>query len=60
VEGLWNFGLEKLMCVQNSVSCCIGASQNKNVERKPGVVAQAFNSSTWEAEAGRFLSLRPA
>jgi hypothetical protein len=25
------------------------------------VVTQAFNpSSTWEAEAGRFLSLRPA
>jgi hypothetical protein len=27
---------------------------------KPGVVAHAFNSSTWEAEAGRFLSSRPA
>jgi hypothetical protein len=24
------------------------------------VVAHAFNPSTWEAEAGRFLSLRPA
>jgi hypothetical protein len=24
------------------------------------VVAHVFNSSTWEAEAGRFLSLRPA
>jgi hypothetical protein len=24
------------------------------------VVAQAFNPSTWEAEAGGFLSLRPA
>jgi hypothetical protein len=24
-----------------------------------GVVAHAFNSSTWEAEAGGFLSLRP-
>jgi hypothetical protein len=23
-------------------------------------VAQAFNPSTWEAEAGRFLSSRPA
>jgi hypothetical protein len=26
----------------------------------PGVVAHAFNSSTWEAEVGEFLSLRPA
>jgi hypothetical protein len=27
---------------------------------KPGVVAHTFNPSTWEAEAGRFLSSRPA
>jgi hypothetical protein len=27
---------------------------------KPGVVVHAFNPSTWEAEAGGFLSLRPA
>jgi hypothetical protein len=26
----------------------------------PGVVVHAFNPSTWEAEAGEFLSLRPA
>jgi major histocompatibility complex class I len=26
----------------------------------PGVVAHAFSPSTWEAEAGGFLSLRPA
>jgi hypothetical protein len=25
-----------------------------------GVVSHAFNPSTWEAEAGGFLSLRPA
>jgi hypothetical protein len=29
-------------------------------KQKTGVVAQAFNPSTWEAEAGRSLSSRPA
>jgi hypothetical protein len=32
----------------------------KNPEKEPGVVAHAFNPSTWEAEAGEFLSSRPA
>jgi hypothetical protein len=27
---------------------------------KPGVVVHAFNPSTWEGEAGGFLSSRPA
>jgi major histocompatibility complex class I len=27
---------------------------------RPGMVAHAFNPSTWEAEAGGFLSSRPA
>ena len=27
---------------------------------KPGVVAHAFNPSTWKAETGRFLSSRPS
>jgi hypothetical protein len=30
------------------------------IKVKLGVVAHAFNSSTWEAEAGEFLSSRPA
>jgi tellurite resistance protein TehA-like permease len=30
------------------------------VYNKPGVVAHTFNPTTWEAEAGRFLSSRPA
>jgi hypothetical protein len=29
-------------------------------KRSRAVVAHAFNPSTWEAEAGGFLSLRPA
>jgi hypothetical protein len=32
----------------------------KNITSQPGVVAHTFNPSTWEAEAGRFLSSRPA
>ena len=33
------------------------SEENRN---QAGVVAHAFNSSTWEAEADGFLSLRPA
>ena len=29
------------------------------IKSKPGVVAHAFYPSSWEAEAGGFLSLRP-
>jgi major histocompatibility complex class I len=32
----------------------------KKILTKPGVVAHAFNPSTGEAEAGGFLSSRPA
>jgi hypothetical protein len=34
--------------------------QVKKLELQPGVVAHAFNPSTREAEAGGFLSSRPA
>jgi hypothetical protein len=34
--------------------------ERKKEEKGWAVVAHAFNSSTWEAEAGGFLSLRPA
>jgi hypothetical protein len=33
---------------------------DKEITAEPGVVAHAFNPSTREAEAGRFLSSRPA
>jgi hypothetical protein len=32
----------------------------QNPAVKPGMVAHTFNPSTWEAEAGGFLSSRPA
>jgi hypothetical protein len=39
-------------------------THEKNNKRKlvflPGMVAHTFNPSIWEAEAGRFLSWRPA
>jgi hypothetical protein len=38
----------------DSVACL------KKMAVEPGVVAHAFNPSTWEAEAGGFLSSRPA
>jgi hypothetical protein len=34
--------------------------QNKKTNQPGMVVAHAFNPSTWEAEAGGFLSWRPA
>jgi hypothetical protein len=34
--------------------------ERKGKERSQAVVAHAFNPSTWEAEAGGFLSSRPA
>jgi hypothetical protein len=34
-------------------------SATSEIRHKPGVVAYTFNSSTREAEAGGFLSLRP-
>jgi major histocompatibility complex class I len=33
---------------------------HEECEFRLGVVAHAFDPSTWEAEAGGFLSLRPA
>jgi hypothetical protein len=35
-------------------------AEKKEVIFQPGVVVHAFNPSTWEAEAGEFLSSRPA
>jgi hypothetical protein len=38
----------------------ISRTHIKKVDPSPAVVAHTFNPSTWEAEAGGFLSLRPA
>jgi hypothetical protein len=39
----------------------IGAKRTESrMKVKPGVVVHTFNPSTWEAEAGGFLSSRPA
>jgi hypothetical protein len=35
------------------------SNQPTNKEHSRAVVTHTLNSSTWEAEAGRFLSLRP-
>jgi hypothetical protein len=41
---------------------CMHREREKEIEKrsKPGMVAHAFNPSTWEAKAGGFLSSRPA
>ena len=41
----------------DKIQCCFVIIKNTKV---PGVMAHAFNPSTWEAEADEFLSLRPA
>jgi hypothetical protein len=35
-------------------------NSSHNDKKYPAVVAHSFNPSIWEAEAGRFLSSRPA
>jgi hypothetical protein len=35
-------------------------SQSQEMRNRPGSGAHTFNPSTWEAEAGGFLSSRPA
>jgi hypothetical protein len=43
----------------SSTQPCV-ISDNKKPKYKLGMVAHTFNPSTWEAEAGGFLSSRPA
>jgi hypothetical protein len=38
----------------------VRTQKKKKKKKEPGVVVHAFNPSTWEEEAGGFLSLRPA
>jgi hypothetical protein len=48
----------KKSLVQKDATCYLGA--NKMVQSGWAVVAHAFNPSTWETEAGGFLSSRLA
>jgi hypothetical protein len=38
----------------------LGLQALEKNKKQPGVVAHAFDPNTWEAEAGGFLSSRPA
>jgi hypothetical protein len=57
-----------ILCTKAPESPCIQTEEGPNLTFPsqleiliaPGVVAHAFNPSTWEAETGGFLSLRPA
>jgi hypothetical protein len=52
-----------LPCKQDDLSSDFyrpGKSRKGRRGRQAGVKVHVFNSGTWEAEAGRSLSLRPA
>ena len=50
-----------MQCHKNWLSLNLEISGNPiKIKIEPDLVAHAFNPSTWEAEAGAFLSSRPA
>jgi hypothetical protein len=51
---------QNLICKKGKHQHGVMSQECKNICLKPGVVARAFNPSTWEAKTGGFLSLRPA
>jgi hypothetical protein len=59
MEGFRRFQELILVIFSQNVRLKIGGRNKKAIYRL-GVVAHAFNPSTWEAEAGGFLSSRPA
>jgi hypothetical protein len=61
-EFIWVYGSRKIRTPPPHTHTHTEKNKNKNKNKKQGqaVVAYAFNPSTWEAEAGGFLSLRPA
>jgi hypothetical protein len=63
--GSESMGLNELSKLDILTPCHHHLSIIKNIpfkkgQNKPGVMAHAFSPSTWEAEAGGFLSSRPA
>jgi hypothetical protein len=55
-------GRQRLVCFCDIEASMVYTMRQcfKKKQAKPGVVVHAFNPSTWEAEAGEFLSSRPA
>ena len=49
-----------LETIKASVLLSVSEKKELKVNCRPGLVVHAFNPSTWEAETGEFLSLRPA
>jgi hypothetical protein len=55
-----NETLQDIVTFFNICSHGLSKANFKSTNVSRAVVAHAFNPSTWEAEAGRFLSSRPA
>jgi hypothetical protein len=59
-QKLGEFGTCLVYTVSSRLAKVYTETPISKTEDRPGVVVHIFKPSTWEAEAGRFLSLRPA